>query len=396
MNDLSALAGTFGCVLAFDSFKNCMSAAAACEAAAAGVRSGVPGARCVSVPVSDGGEGLLEVLTDSGVFTSTDLIKGPAKDAYFGELEAQLLMREGTAVIECARTVGLEIVQPRGLRFKDGTSFGLGMQIKAALDRGARKIVISLGGSATNDGGAGMAQALGVRFYDAAGSLLNTPVRVKDLGRIARADFSALDARVRRCAFEIPCDVENPLLGERGATAVFGPQKGGSASDLKDAEQGLAAYAKAMEQATGLKGAALQKGAGAAGGLGAGCLFTLKAALRPGIDTVLDLTGFDEAIKGADLVITGEGRSDFQSAQGKVPSGVIRRCVKAKIPCLVISGSLGEGAEDLEALGAAGIFSIQRGPLSLEESVKQAPQLLFSQCRALTRTVAAFLGKPAF
>lgn len=376
-------------LLAFDSFKNCMSAVDACKAAEEGIaRLGLKEIGTELVPLSDGGEGIIDVLQKSPDFKDAECFEADAHDAYFNPVKVSVLQKNSLAVIESARVCGLERAQKSGLRFMDGSSYGVGEVIKVCLSRGIEKILISLGGSANNDGGAGMAQALGVEFLKADGSVLNTPVTVKDLPLIAAADFSKIDPRVKKCSFEVPCDVVNPLLGAAGATYVYGKQKGASHEDLAIAEHGMTCYCKAMERATRLTEVKDLPGAGAAGGLGAGCLYTLKAKLRSGIDTVLELTAFDVRLAEAALVITGEGRSDAQSAQGKVPSGVIRHCREHNVKCVVISGALGDGSPDLIRLGASGIFSICDRPMTLETSLRDAKELLAIQCANVTRLIS--------
>ncbi len=376
-------------LLAFDSFKNCMSAEEACKAAAKGISElGLRGIGTEMIPLSDGGEGLIDVLRAFPDFSRSSIFKAEVHDAYGDPSETEILENGDLAVIESARVVGLEAAQAKGLRFMDGTSYGMGEAVGACLSRGFSRIIISLGGSATSDGGAGMAQALGVRFLDEKGNELKAPIRVRDLRSIASADVSSLDPRIRKCSIEIPCDVVNPLLGAAGATFVFGAQKGGSHEELMEAEEGMAAYARAMEQATGLLEAKDLPGAGAAGGLGAGCLYALKARLRSGIDTVLSLASFDVRLSEAALVITGEGRSDAQSALGKVPSGVIRACRARGVKCVVVSGALGDGAPDLIRLGASAIFSICDRPMALETSIRNAKDLLAIQCANVVRLIS--------
>ncbi|MGN0908283.1 MAG: glycerate kinase [Succinivibrio sp.] len=376
-------------LLCFDSFKNCMSAAEACRAAARGIAQlGLRDAGTELIPLSDGGEGLVDVLGAYPDFKDSRIFTADVHDCYGSPSKCGILENGDLAVIESARVCGLEAAQKQGLRFMDGTSYGVGEAVAACLSRGFPRIIISLGGSATNDGGAGMAQALGVVFKDARGSAIKPPIRVRDLKSIASADFSGLDPRIRKCSIEIPCDVVNPLLGAAGATMVFGPQKGGTHEMLMQAEEGMAAYAQAMEKATGMKEARDLPGAGAAGGLGAGCLYVLGAKLRSGIDTVLELASFDVMLAQASLVLTGEGRSDAQSALGKVPSGVIRHCRAHGVRCVVISGALGDGAPDLIREGAAGIFSICDRPMALETSIRNARDLLAIQCANVVRLIS--------
>ncbi len=372
-------------VLAFDSFKDCMSANEACEAAISGISSLNLPYKLSAVPLSDGGEGLLQVLQHSKSFADASIIDVSCHDAYFNEFKAPILIKDDTAVIECAAVVGIERARTLGLNFEKGTSFGLGECISYALDRGVNHIIIGLGGSATNDGGAGMAQALGVEFYDRDGLLIETPLRVADLNRIFKADVGKLDERLASCFFEASCDVNTMLLGRNGATAVFGPQKGANSEQLRRAELGLMAYAGAMAAAFKKPTVATIAGSGAAGGLGAGCIFVLNATLHSGIDIILDLNEFDSLLADSCLVITGEGCSDGQSACGKVPAGVIKRCLIHGVKSVVVSGALGEGAEKLEQIGASGVFAIARGASDLEKALADGPENLAAQVRNIVR-----------
>ncbi len=372
-------------ILAFDSFKDCMSAYDACEAAASGISKLQLPYKLSLMPLSDGGEGLLQVLGHSKAFFGAKVTEVSCHDAYFNEFKAQILISKDTAVIECAAVVGIERARALGLNFVKGTSYGLGECIKFALDLGVRHIIIGLGGSATNDGGAGMAQALGVRFYDEDGQLIPIPIRVENLNRIFKADISNLDSRIDECSIEASCDVNTILLGRKGATAVFGPQKGGNADELHRAELGLMAYAGAMAAAFKKPMVTAIAGSGAAGGLGAGCIFVLNARLHSGIDVILDINKFDSYLDDACLVITGEGKTDSQSACGKVPAGVIKRCVAHGVKCVVVSGALGDGENKLERLGACGIFSIARGADNLEDALKNGAINLSLQVRNIVR-----------
>ncbi len=372
-------------ILAFDSFKDCMSADEACESAALGISGLNLPYEISSLPLSDGGEGLLQVLKHSKVFADACVYEVLCHDAYFNEFKAPILIKNDTAVIECAAVVGIERARTLGLNFAKGTSYGLGECISFALDKGVHHIIIGLGGSATNDGGAGMAQALGVAFYDKDGALIKSPLRVEDLNRIFKADITNLDGRLDNCAFEASCDVNTVLLGRRGATVVFGPQKGADDGQLHRAELGLMAYAGAMSAAFKKPAVAAVAGSGAAGGLGAGCIFVLNAALHSGIDVILDLNEFDHLLDDSCLVITGEGRSDSQSACGKVPAGVIKRCVAHGVKCVVVSGALGDGADRLEQLGACGVFAITREAVDLKQALADGPVNLSKQVRNIVR-----------
>ena len=272
-----------------------------------------------------------------------------------------------------ASASGLPLV-PKELRDPRFTStYGTGQLMQAALDAGLRKLVIGIGGSATNDGGTGMARALGIRFLDAAGADL--PEGGGALARLARIDLSGLDPRVAEASLLVACDVDNPLCGPRGASAVYGPQKGATPELVTELDAALSVFARVAADATG-RDMATASGAGAAGGLGAGLLFFTPASLRPGVAIVLETTGFDALVKDADLVITGEGRTDFQTAMGKAPVGVAAVAKRHGVPVLCLSGGLGEGADDVLAHGIDGLASIVPQPMALEDCMAQGAALL--------------------
>jgi glycerate kinase len=245
--------------------------------------------------------------------------------------------------------------------------------------------VVGIGGSATNDGGAGMARALGVRFLDAAGAEL--PEGGAGLARLDRIDLAGLDARIGAAELVVACDVDNPLCGPRGASAVYGPQKGATPEMVRELDAALAHYARVATVATGRDVAGLP-GAGAAGGLGAGLLFFTPARLRPGVEIVLETTGFDALVAGADLVITGEGRTDAQTAMGKAPIGVAAAAKRHGVPVVCLSGGLGEGADEVLAKGIDALASVVPGPIPLEEAVGRAAELVEAAAARTCRLVA--------
>jgi glycerate kinase len=245
--------------------------------------------------------------------------------------------------------------------------------IKSALDCGIRKIIIGIGGSATNDGGAGMARALGVKFLDDAGCELSNGGA--DLKRLARIDLTEIDARLAQTQILVACDVDNPLCGERGASAVYGPQKGATLAMVVELDAALRRYAEIATRDTG-KDIAECPGAGAAGGLGAGLLFFTAAKLRPGVEIVLEAAGFEELVKNASFVITGEGNTDFQTAHGKAPVGVAKLANKYNVPTVCLAGGLGTGCEAVLKQGVAGLMSIVPRPMTLDECMKDAAELI--------------------
>ena len=334
-------------VIAPDSFKESLGAAAVAAALADGLRQVLPEAEIVMVPMADGGEGTLAALCGAGG-ESVDVHgpRGAMVAARFG-----VLADGSTAVIEVAQAIGLDKVPPAQRNPRLASSFGVGELITACLDRGLRHFVVGLGGSATVDGGVGMLQALGVRFLDGQGASLPAQLGGGRLADIAVVDFSSLDRRLADAHFDIACDVDNPLCGERGAAAVFGPQKGATADDVAALERGLRHVYALMETALGRLVAELP-GAGAAGGLGAAILLCLDAALRPGVDVLIEATKLDSLLAGAGLVVTGEGRVDEQTLFGKAPAGVARLARARGVPVIAVGGSL----DAVHALWRSGLF----------------------------------------
>lgn len=372
-------------IIAPDSYKGSVSALGVAEAMERGVLHVFPEAEVVKVPIADGGEGTVDALvTATGGQRMDQIVQGPLGEpveAYWG------VLGDGeTAVIEMAAASGLPLV-PQGKRDPRITStYGTGELIKAALDRGLRKIIIGIGGSATNDGGTGMAKALGARFLDKSGQEITEGGAA--LARLAEIDLSSFDQRIAQTAILVACDVDNPLCGLRGASAVYGPQKGATPAIVQELDAALANYAVVAKQATG-KAVAEMAGAGAAGGLGAGLLFFTKAQLRPGVEIVLETTGFAELVSQASLVLTGEGRTDFQTAFGKAPVGVAKVAKQYGVPVVCLSGGLGDGADDVLAQGIDGIMSVVPHPITLEECMQQGAGLIETATARLCRLLLA-------
>ncbi len=359
-------------VVAPDSFKGSLSAVQAAEAMERGVLAAWPDSRVVKIPIADGGEGTVEALVTatSGRY-ETSTVRGPLGRPV--EARWGVLGDGRTAVVEMAAASGLTLV-PAGRRDpRIASTFGTGQLIRAALDAGFRHIVIGIGGSATNDGGSGMAKALGVRFLDGRGDTL--PEGGAALSRLVSVDLSRVDPRLAEAEILVACDVDNPLTGPRGASAVYGPQKGATPAVVAELDAALERYARVSSEATGRDVARLP-GAGAAGGLGAGLLFFTPARLVPGIDLVLDSTRFDDQVRGATLVVVGEGRTDHQTAMGKAPVGVARVASRHGVPVLLVSGSLGPGAEEVLAHGIGRIVQASPPELPLEEAMARAAELL--------------------
>ncbi|KYZ76538.1 glycerate kinase [Anaerosporomusa subterranea] len=370
-------------VVAPDSFKGSVSALGVAEAMERGIRQVFPDAVVIKVPIADGGEGTVEALVAA---TGGQIIKqtvvgplGEPVEAYWG-----VLADEETAVIEMAAASGLPLLSKEKRDPRLTTTYGTGELIKAALDRGLKKIIIGIGGSATNDGGTGMARALGARFLDKLGQDL--PEGGAALANLSTVDLSGLDPRLSEVTLLVACDVDNPLCGPRGASAVYGPQKGATPDMVQQLDSALACYANAAKAATGRDVARLP-GAGAAGGLGAGLLFFTAAALRPGVEIVLETVGFRTMVEAADLVITGEGRTDFQTAFGKAPVGVAKIAKEFRKPVICLSGGLGDGADDVLAQGIDAVMSIVPGPMALEDCILGGTELLEAAAARLCRVI---------
>lgn len=342
-----------------DSFKGTMSSQQVGKIIAQQAASIWPDAQIIQIPVADGGEGtvdaLLEVLPGRKKLVQ---VQGPLGD----EIESFYGMCGNTALIEMAAAAGLPLVGEKRDPGKT-TTFGVGQLISAALDAGAQKIILGLGGSATNDGGTGAAAALGIQFLD---EEQHPFIPVGDtLEKIQRIDFSKMDPRLGHTEILAMCDIKNPLCGTDGAAAVFGPQKGADAQQVAKLDAGLRHLAEVIQKQRERNVLELP-GGGAAGGMGAGIAAFFGAKLLPGIETILDLVNFDELLNGCTLVVTGEGRIDAQSSQGKVISGVVKRAKKAKVPVIAIGGDIGEGAEQLYRLGLTAMFSINQRAIPFE------------------------------
>jgi len=348
-------------VIALDSFKGSCSARLACQAVAEGFKRVSSELDMTLLPISDGGEGLLESLENSPALSGVTPYIFSCTGPYGSKVDAGLLVLEGkTAFIEMAQCCGLELVQREHRRVENASTYGLGEMVKHALDMGCSRIVIGIGGSATNDGGAGFAQALGAQFYDKNSQLIEMPICGKDLINIAKIDFDKFDSRAAKVEFNVSCDVENPLLGKNGATYVYGPQKGADQATLDQLEIGMAHYVKLMSAITG-KDVSLEAGSGAAGGLGAGLRWFVSAKLEKGIDLVLGLLGAKSYIQQADLVIVGEGRLDSQSANGKAPVGVARMARHYGVPVLALCGGDSEDSRILFQHGITAMWALCPG-----------------------------------
>jgi len=370
-------------ILAPDSFKESLTAQQVCVAMQAGLEQAFPDARYVHVPMADGGEGTVQSLVDAtGGTVRRAWVTGPLG----GEVEAAFgILGDGeTAVVEMAAASGLELVPSADRDVRRATTYGTGELISVCLDLGARRLVLGIGGSATNDGGAGMAQALGAQLLDGSGRTL--PLGGAALANLARIDVSGLDPRLRDCAIEVASDVTNPLTGPTGASAVYGPQKGATPADVTELDDALEHYADIVRRDLG-RSVGQVPGAGAAGGLGAGLLAFTRARIDSGIDIVIRLTGLVDHIAQADLVLTGEGRMDGQTRYGKTPFGVASVARAAGTPVIGIAGSVGEGIEELAEYFDAIIPVIGR-VAPLPEVLAEAASNVERTCANVGRLIA--------
>ena len=370
-------------VIAPDSYKESLSALEVAQAVEAGFRQVFPDADYVLVPVADGGEGTVDAMVAAtGGRKETVTVSGPLGEpveAFYG------LTGDGdTAVIEMAAASGLALVPPDRRNPLLTSSRGTGELIRAALDAGARRFILGIGGSATNDGGAGMVQALGARLLDLEGRELDGSGG--DLARLERIDVSALDPRLAECRIEVACDVDNPLTGARGASAVFGPQKGATPEMVQALDANLARLARIVGRDLGVAVDTVP-GAGAAGGMGAAMLAFFGATLKPGIEIVTAAVDLDTHVRDADLVITGEGRIDFQTVHGKTPIGVARVAKRHGKPVIGIAGSLGAEVGVVHAHGIDAVFSVLSKPCTLDEALRDAA----ANVELTARNVAAVL-----
>ncbi|HEY8889917.1 MAG TPA: glycerate kinase [Clostridium sp.] len=359
-------------VIAPDSFKGSLSAQEVADSLEQGIKKVFGEATVVKVPMADGGEGTVQSLVDG---TSGEIIKVKVKDPLMREIDSFYgILGDGkTAVIEMAAASGLPLLSKEERNPIIATTYGTGELIKHALSRGCRNIIIGIGGSATNDGGAGMVQALGVRLTDENGKELS--FGGGELHKLHKIDISGIDFRIRECTITVACDVDNPLCGPKGAAYVFGSQKGADKKTIEILDKNLINYAKVIKNDLNIDILDVP-GAGAAGGLGGALIAFLNAKLKRGIDIVIDATGLEDKIKDADLVITGEGMIDFQTAFGKTPFGVAKVAKKYGIPVIAIAGGIGREAETLYEKGFDSIFSIVEGPISLEEAMANGKPLL--------------------
>jgi glycerate kinase len=366
-------------VIAPDSFKDSLSAQGVAQAIASGLTEVWPDAELIECPMADGGEGTIEALLagcDGQWMRNT--VSGPlgeSVDAQWG-----WLADSRTAIIEMAMASGLQMLT---LEQRDATvtsTQGTGELIRAALDVGAQRVILAIGGSATNDAGTGMLSALGARFLDDQGQPL-APGGLA-LAQVARIELDGLDPRLKDVQFEVAADVDNPLCGRNGASHIFGPQKGASPEQVLTLDAALGHFAQHSAKVLG-RDESHYPGSGAAGGMGFAAKAYLNASFRPGVEVVADLTGLEAALKGADLVFTGEGRFDAQTLRGKTPFGVAKVAKRAGVPVIVLAGTLGEGYADLYQHGITAAFALTSGPMTLDQACRNAATLLHDRARDL-------------
>ncbi|GAB0060021.1 glycerate kinase [Pseudomonas syringae] len=368
-------------VIAPDSFKDSLSAQAVADAIASGLAEVWPHAELIKCPMADGGEGTIEALLAA---CNGELMSASVSGPLGALVNAQWgwLAESRTAIIEMAMASGLQLLT---LAQRDAcvtSTEGTGQLISAALDAGARRVILAIGGSATNDGGSGMLSALGARFLDADDQTL-APGGLA-LADLARIDLSGFDPRLSDVCVEIAADVDNPLCGPNGASSIFGPQKGASPEQVMALDAALGCFADHTAQVLG-QDLRDSPGSGAAGGMGFAAKAYLKASFRAGVEVVADLTGLEHALIGADLVITGEGRFDAQTLRGKTPLGVARVARRRQVPVIVLAGTLGEGYQQLYAQGIGAAFALVSGPMSLEQACRDTRRLLHERARDVAR-----------
>ncbi|EEJ72380.1 glycerate kinase [Lactobacillus ultunensis] len=362
-------------VLAPDSFKESMTAKEVCQAMEKGIRKVLPDAEIISVPMADGGEGTTDSLIDAtSGHKVTVTVTGPLGkpvQAYYG-----ILGDQQTAIIEMAQASGLSYVAKKDRipgTIKKTSTFGTGELINDALKHNVKRIIIGLGGSSTNDGGSGMAQAIGVKFFDKNNQEITEKLGGGNLNKIANIDLSHINPQIKDTEFLLASDVTNPLTGKNGASAVFGPQKGADEKTVQELDESLCHYAQIIQKTID-RDIAHIPGSGAAGGLGAGLLAFTNAQIHPGVKLIAHETKLEEKIKDADYVFTGEGGTDFQTKFGKTPFGVAQIAQKYDIPVISLAGYLGKGIDQLYDAGFTAIFGILAKAENITQALADGPQ----------------------
>lgn len=359
-------------LIAPDSFKDSLTALEVAESLECGLKNASNEFEIEKLPMADGGEGTVRSLVDAtnGKIVN-EVVTGPLGnevEGFYG-----ILGEEDIAVIEMAAASGLPLVVEGERDPTKTTTYGTGELIKSALNKGCRKLIIGIGGSATNDCGVGMAQALGGKFLNEAGQDID--FGGGELKNVDRIDFNNLDPRIQETEIQVACDVDNPLYGKNGAAYVYAPQKGATPEMVEELDKGLMHIAEIIRRDLGVKVDDVP-GAGAAGGLGAGLMAFFGAKLKPGVDIVMEASGLEEKVKKADVVITGEGRIDGQTISGKTPIGVAQIAKKYSVPVIGIAGSLGSRAQEVYEYGIDVVFSIIDAPMTLDKAIENTPYLL--------------------
>ena len=367
-------------LVAPDSFKESLSAIQVAEAISMGVLKIIPNAEIIKTPISDGGEGLLDALVND---KNGKIIKVKVYDPLYRSIAAEYgILNEGTtAVIEMAKASGLELLKEQEKNPYNTSSYGTGQLILDALDRGCQKIIIGIGGSATNDGGMGMVKALGGKFINTEGG--------GALGELSSINLTNFDKRISNCKIIVACDVTNKLTGENGASFVYGAQKGGSKEQLEFLDKNLEHYAAIIRNHLGIEIENIN-GAGAGGGMGAGLMAFLNAELKSGIDLILETLEIKKHIKNIDLIITGEGKIDKQTLQGKTILGIAALAKEYHVPVIAITGKIGDNIDEIYKLGITSIFSIVNKPMKLEEAINDVEYLIQSCIETIIRTIKLY------
>lgn len=375
-------------ILAPDSFKGSLSALEAATLLREAAEAIFPGVETELTPVADGGEGTVDALMSSGGLRRDEvMVTGPMGNPVAAEIG---WLDSRTAIIEMAQASGLPLVDLGARDPMAATSRGTGELIAQAIERGAKRLLIGIGGSATNDGGCGLLSALGVRFLTPDGAVV--PDGGAGLARVAAVDMGGLNPMIGEVDMTVICDVTNPLTGPNGATYVYGPQKGVTPDMAVALDAGMANYAAVMERALG-RGISDFPGAGAAGGVGAALGGVLGASMRPGIDAVLEAVAFDEKLEGAALCVTGEGRIDDQSIlYGKAVAGIAVRCAAAGVPVIAIVGGMGDGSRELYNIAEASIMTTVNAPMTIECAMSRARELFISAAERAFRLVKIGMG----
>ena len=357
-------------IIAPQSFKGSLTANEATECISEAVTDIFPDSELVKLPIADGGDGTLETLVET---SKGKIIRSEVLDPLGNLVFAEWGLIEGIAIIEMARSSGLALINPEKLDPMNSTSFGTGQLILEALNSGVKKIILGIGGSATNDCGVGAAKALGIRFFKDDGSEIEN--NVEDFINIKNINMESINAKINDVDIEVACDVTNTLCGKEGASYIYGPQKGANKEQIEILDNSLLHLSNIIKKDIG-KDVLNIKGAGAAGGMGAGMVAFCSATLRPGVDIIFDTLDVEKKIMGADLIITGEGQFDISSTYNKAPSAVAKIGMKYDIPCIGVSGSFGEGFEKLDDYGIISKTTLINKISDLETNIKDAKHLI--------------------